>query len=357
MAEKQPVDVAVAHFPEEGGVVRELLREYETGLGIPVCFQGFEKELAGLPGGYAAGMRGSLLLARIAGEPAGCVAVKALDDGSCEMKRLFVRPQYRRSGAGRELAMASMDAARSLGYRMMRLHTLPVMARAVDLYRSLGFKETERFAAAAMAESLFFELDLEGETAPLAPLPDPLPRLETERLVVRPMTLDDAPRLQALINHPDVARYTSSIPWPYPEGAAIEYLNAVVPDYRKHGKLTFAVVPREAGELCGGAGLVVDFRNRKAELGYWIGIDYQGRGYATEAARAVLGFGFERAGLRRIHARVFSGNPRSSRVLEKIGMCKEGRQREHMLRWGEYKDIIEYGMLAREWNRVGAGTA
>lgn len=126
------------------GACRELFREYQEGLGVSLCFQGFERELERLPGDYAR-PRGRLLLARIAGEPAGCVALRGLEGGDGEMKRLYVRPAYRGMGIGRMLAECVIDEARALGYRALKLDTLPAMGEAQALYRELGFVDTEPY--------------------------------------------------------------------------------------------------------------------------------------------------------------------------------------------------------------------
>ncbi|MBC8023990.1 MAG: GNAT family N-acetyltransferase [Burkholderiales bacterium] len=117
---------------------RALFAEYQEGLGVSLCFQGFEQELATLPGAYAR-PRGRLLLARIVGEPAGCVAMRALSEHDAEMKRLYIRAPYRGMGLGRVLAECAVDEARALGYSTLKLDTLPGMAEAQHLYRELGF--------------------------------------------------------------------------------------------------------------------------------------------------------------------------------------------------------------------------
>ena len=145
------VAVADADDPE---AVRALFRDYAASLDEDGHFQGFEDELASLP--YEV-----LLIATIAGEPVGCVAVHALDERTCEMKRLFVRPSARGSGAGRALALASLERARALGYSVMRLDTLPrKMEAAGALYRSLGFVEVGRYNDNPVEGVIFMELPL-----------------------------------------------------------------------------------------------------------------------------------------------------------------------------------------------------
>jgi len=155
------VNIVQAQSPEDIDRARELFEEYVAGLGINLCFQNFEKELAELPGEYVP-PTGRLFLAFDGDQISGCVALRGLDDGACEIKRLYVRPEFRGKGLGRELTEAVIDAARELGYERVRLDTLPgKMGRAIAIYLSLGFREIEAYYHNPVAGATFMELLLE----------------------------------------------------------------------------------------------------------------------------------------------------------------------------------------------------
>jgi putative acetyltransferase len=153
--------------PEALEGARQILREYADTLGVDLCFQGFEAELAALPGEYA-GPGGALLLAWVDGELAGCGAVRPLADSdyanACEMKRLYVRRAFRRFGLGRLLAQALMDAATQAGYSAMLLDTLDDMEAARELYTSLGFEEIPPYYFNPIAGAHYLKADLHAVT-------------------------------------------------------------------------------------------------------------------------------------------------------------------------------------------------
>ncbi len=139
--------------------VRDLFLEYAGSLNFNLCFQDFDTEIEGLPGGYAA-PAGTLLLARVNGEVAGCVGVRPLDAGRCEMKRLYLRAQYRGTKLGRRLAEQAIAFARSAGYARMVLDTLPQMEVATRLYRELGFVRCKAYYDNTPINSTCLELKL-----------------------------------------------------------------------------------------------------------------------------------------------------------------------------------------------------
>jgi putative acetyltransferase len=153
-----------AESPEQITQARELFVEYAQSLGFSLCFQNFDKELAELPGSYAP-PDGRLLLAEYESRLAGCVALHTLADHAgdriCEMKRLYLRPQFRGKGLGRALAERILGEARQIGYGRMRLDTVgPVMKDAVVMYRRLGFREIAPYCENPIAGALYMELDL-----------------------------------------------------------------------------------------------------------------------------------------------------------------------------------------------------
>ena len=149
-----------AKSPAQIAQARELFVEYAQSLGFSLCFQNFDRELAGLPGDYAP-PGGRLLLAEYRGQLAGCVALHQLGPGICEMKRLYLRPQFRGKGLGRVLAETVIAEGRAIGCRQMRLDTVePVMPNAVAMYRRLGFKEIEPYCLNPVDGALYMELEL-----------------------------------------------------------------------------------------------------------------------------------------------------------------------------------------------------
>ena len=165
--------------------------------------------------------------------------------------------------------------------------------------------------------------------------------LVTPRLRLRRFTAADAPDVQRLAGAREVALNTLLIPHPYPDGAAETWIAT----HAQSAELTFAI---DDGQLVGAIGLRVEAEHARAEIGYWIGVPFWGRGYATEAAAAVVRFGFEEQSLNRIFAQVFSRNRPSARVLEKAGFRHEGTLRQHLRKWGELVDLECYGILRQD---------
>jgi len=165
--------------------------------------------------------------------------------------------------------------------------------------------------------------------------------IETARLVLRPAAELDIPELVPLIGAREVAATTLRIPHPYEKRHAREFLASPA----KENELRLLIRLRSDGRLCGGIGLHPDDQHSRAELGYWIGVPFWGNGYATEAAQAVVRYGFEELKLNRIYAAHFSGNDASGRVLQKLGMQYEGRMRQALWKQDRFIDVERYAIL------------
>ena len=149
-----------------------------------------------------------------------------------------------------------------------------------------------------------------------------------------------------------MAATTLRIPHPYADGLAEEWLTSQARAYDAGEAVTFAITTQADGDLVGAIGLTLERSDARAELGYWIGKPFWNRGYATEAARAVVRYGFGQLGLERIHASYFAGNTTSGRVLRKIGMQHEGRLRRHVKKWGAFHDLECYAILRAEYQEL-----
>ena len=179
------------------------------------------------------------------------------------------------------------------------------------------------------------------------------PEIRTERLFLRGFTAADAPRIQALAGEREVASGTLTIPHPYEDGMAEIWIAGQAEAWDAKQMFTLAMTTGADG-LVGAVGLRLVPEHRRAELGYWIGVPYWNRGYATEASAGVLEYGFTELSLNRIVARHYQRNPASGRVLEKLGMRHEGTQRQHVVRWDQLEDLECYAILESEWRGQAA---
>lgn len=182
------------------------------------------------------------------------------------------------------------------------------------------------------------------------------PQLETPRLLLRPFRMADADAVQRLAGDRTIADTTLNIPYPYEDGLAEKWISNHRDWFAEREQAVFAITLRDQPDaLIGAVGFCVTREDHRAELGYWIGQPHWGQGYATEAAQAVLAFGFEDWRLHRITANCLSRNPASARVMQKIGMTHEGRLRQHVIKWDVFEDLELYGILAAEWREAQTG--
>ena len=175
------------------------------------------------------------------------------------------------------------------------------------------------------------------------------PTLETERLVLRPFALLDSAEVQRLAGDRAIADTTTNIPHPYEDGMAEKWITTHQEAFNQGTGVTLAITLKPQGKLVGAISLMDMTKGHQAELGYWIGKLYWGRGFCTEAGRAVLQFGFEVLGFNRIHSCHISRNPASGRVMQKLGMTHEGCRKQHVRKWDRFEDLELYGILKDDW--------
>jgi RimJ/RimL family protein N-acetyltransferase len=174
------------------------------------------------------------------------------------------------------------------------------------------------------------------------------PSLETERLILRPFELSDAPIVQTLAGAREIADTTLEIPHPYPEGAAEAWIGSHRSIWEQGTGVTYAITLRHSGELIGAIGLSIDPPWGRGDLGYWIAVAHWSNGFCTEAARAVVDLGFSQLKVIRVQARHLMRNRPSGRVMEKIGMTREGVLRGAVRKWDQFEDVAVYALLAPE---------
>jgi len=175
------------------------------------------------------------------------------------------------------------------------------------------------------------------------------PRLQTKRLELRPLKSSDAAQIAKLAGDRRIAATTLNIPHPYEVDIAKDFIHATRHDMDKKRAYVFAITLQAEQKLLGCIGLTLQRMYMTGELGYWLGVPYWGQGYTTEAAKQVIAFGFEELELNRIYATYFTDNLASGRILEKCGLQHEGILRQHLMKWGEFKDLAHCGILRSEW--------
>jgi RimJ/RimL family protein N-acetyltransferase len=180
-----------------------------------------------------------------------------------------------------------------------------------------------------------------------------LPILETERLLLRPYSLADAPSVQKMCGDPAIAATTLAIPHPYPDGAAEQWISTHGDGFRQGTEVTLAITLKPDGRVVGSIALSINKNHRRGELGYMVAREYWNQGYCTEAVRALMGYGFSVLGLNRIQAMHFPRNVASGRVMQKLGMTREGLMRQYVCNRGVFEDLLMYSILRPEFETTG----
>ena len=178
---------------------------------------------------------------------------------------------------------------------------------------------------------------------------DKFPKLETNKLLLRKLSFDDIPKIIEYAGNRKVAETTLNIPHPYKENDAIFWINSANKGFESRTQYTFGIRIKNGDKFIGGIGLKVNNRFQRAELGYWIAEPFWNNGYASEAVKAVLKFGFSVINLNKIYATHLAENPASGKVMIKNGMIKEGEFKDHTKKGDLFKSLIQYRMTRKEF--------
>ena len=181
------------------------------------------------------------------------------------------------------------------------------------------------------------------------PYPAQPPLIETPRLRLRPFGPADGPFVQRLAGVREIADTTLHIPHPYPDGAAETWINTHGERWAAREELVLAITLKDGDALIGAVNLAFEPLHDRAELGYWVGVPYWRRGFATEAAGGLVDFGFKVLGLNRVQAHHLARNSASGRVMLKLGLRREGASPRAAKKNGRYEDVVFYGLLRRDW--------
>jgi len=169
--------------------------------------------------------------------------------------------------------------------------------------------------------------------------------ITTKRLILRPFKIEDAQRISELCNNYNIFKSTLTLPYPYPIESALAWIPTHEENFASDKSYEFAITDRETSELYGAIGLGNNQKHKNGEIAYWIGEEYWGNGYATEAVKGIIDFAFNEKGYHRVWGRFFTTNPSSGRVMEKVGMVKEGLLIDHIVKEGEFLDLAMYGII------------
>jgi len=169
--------------------------------------------------------------------------------------------------------------------------------------------------------------------------------ITTQRLMLRPFEISDAQRISELCNNYNIYKSTLTLPFPYSIESALNWIPTLEELFTNDIRYEFAIANKVTGELYGAIGLSHVKHYKNGEIAYWIGKEYWGNGYATEAVKAVIDFAFSEKGYHKVWGRFFTTNPSSGRVMEKAGMVKEGLLAEHVIKEGKFLDLAMYGII------------
>lgn len=174
------------------------------------------------------------------------------------------------------------------------------------------------------------------------------PKIETKKLFLTELKAEDIPEIVKYASNKNISNFTQNIPFPYSEKDAVFWINMANQGFENGHQYTFAIRTKERNNFIGGIGLNIERKYKRAEIGYWIAKPFWGKGYATEATKSIIEFGFKNLDLNKFTSSYLAKNPASGKVMENSGMKKEGELKEHIFKNSEYHDLILYGLTKKQ---------
>jgi RimJ/RimL family protein N-acetyltransferase/GNAT superfamily N-acetyltransferase len=291
-------------------------------------------------------------------ELTGFISVNKHNTATAEIHVIGVLEAFHKKGVGKLLIYEAEKYLVGQKFKYLTVKTLSELRadenyeKTRHFYLAMGFAPVEVFKTLWGEHNpcLLMIKSIESINSATKLTEGLIPTLQTNRLILRPFNLEDSKEVQRQAGSPSVAATTTTIPHPYPDGAAEEWISKHQGWFKSGISVDFAITLKTTSKLVGNISLMINKSNQKAEIGYWLGEEHWNNGYCTEAMKKVIEYAFNVKKLNKITCRHMMTNPSSGKVMIKSGLNQEGYLKQELLKNGQFYDTIVYGLLKCEWD-------